>query len=102
MLSHPYLPCLHTLLEGFFQDPLQLLLDVFYVFKMGPLNDSYELVEEGKNQTESGQLSREAVSAQHCSSWPETVGCSGHFEQAHCHTDAAMSCSPQLSHFLAH
>ena len=57
-LSHSVLPCLHALLEGFFQDMFQFrhhsLLDGFHIQKMDSFDDLLELGEQKKNHKEPG------------------------------------------------
>ena len=62
-LSHPSLPCLHALLEGFFRDPPQLrrhgLFNVVHIFKTSPLDNPLELGEEEKvTWSQVGQVER--------------------------------------------
>lgn len=64
-LSHPSLPCIYALLEGFSWDAPELRrydpLDDLHTFKEGPLDDPLSL---GKRDMEQDQLNREGGSFQ--------------------------------------
>ena len=65
-----------------------------HIRKSGPLDHPLELGEQEKNH-KGPSLRNTGVAPEFArSSPPETVGCSGHCEQEHCHGGAPRHCSP--------
>ena len=104
-VSHPSFTCLYALLEGFFWDASQLCcyssLDSLHAFKMGLLENHFELGEKKKSHIEQNQVNRKVVQVEESSSQPGTAGYSGCCEQVHCHGKVATIC-PAISLISSH